>query len=79
VKKWKVEVEDMHRYIDSILLNSCSSDFSHSSSKVGRFDGKYSCRFARSNRALMRRLYDALVRPRHALAAWNSLATTTER
>ena len=52
---------------------------SHSSSNVGRSGGQYPWRRARSITELMSCRSDALVRPRHALAAYVRRATTVAR
>jgi len=61
------------------LPNSSSSAVSHSSSNVGVSGEQYPRRRARSITELMRWRSDALVKPRHALAAYVRRATTVAR
>jgi len=61
------------------LLNSSSSAVSHSSSNVDVSGEQYPRRRARSITELMRWRSDALVKPRHALAAYVRRATTLVR
>ena len=59
------------------LLNSSSSAVSHSSSNVDRSGRQYPWRRAGSSTELTRCRSDALVRPRHALAAYVRRRATT--
>ena len=61
------------------LPNRSSSAMLHSSSNVGRSSGQYPWRRARSSTESMRLRSGALVRPRHALAAYVKRATTVAR